>query len=280
MSKRFKTGNTQWFVLCDDGLEIVNNGGSLCLMTSYSDRLGIVNPNDPGQNVMYVVSRDGKNNPVGKRFRFDESFRRLMTRETDKDFNGISQYNWLKNYPNCEGSPYGEYVENADGTVTQLAVWFRELNDAKDAETALQADEVRIRAQAEALELDNDTLAEVGALIGQYGDPDKLMRLKVVEFAGKKPSQFEKMLKSGDRGVRATVRRALADGVLKTKGSVIYWDETLIGADEDAAVAAFIREPDMYNAVREKLGLTITVPSEPKKPRGNPNFRKQKSDAL
>jgi len=276
MSRKFKGLNNQWFVLCNDGLEIVNNGGSLVLMDGYVDLLGLVNKNQRGTYVRYVVSQDSKGKPVGKRFRFDESFRRLMTRDTDADFNGVSQYDWLKNYPNCEGSPYGEYIENENGESVQMGVWFRELNDAKDAEQALQADEARINAQAEALGLDETTLSEVGAILGHFGEPDKLMRLRVVEYAGKKPRQFTQILKSGDRGVRATVRRALNEGVFSQKGSLIYWGSTVMGGDEDAVVAAIVNDPEMYNGIREKLGLDIVAP-EVKKPRGNPNFKNQKN---
>jgi hypothetical protein len=275
MSKKFKGLNSQWFVLCNEGLHIVNNGGSLVLADGYTDSMGVLGR--PGEYVRYVTTKTKDGKEIGKRFRFDLSFRRLMTRENDRDVTGLSQFAWLKNYPQCEGSPYGEYVENDDGTRTQVGVWFRELNDARDAEVALQADESRINAQATALGLDEETLEEVGAILGHFGDPDKLMRLRVVEYAGKKPRHFEEILKAGDRGIRATVKKALADGVFKQKGTMIYWNSTVVGADEESAVATLVKDNEMLNAVREALGLKIIVP-ETKKSRGNPNFRKQKSD--
>jgi hypothetical protein len=276
MSKKFRGLNNQWFVLCNEGLDIINNGGSIALMTGYTDYDGVIT-GEKGKFVQYVTGKNAQGKEIPKRFRFDESFRRLMTRETDKDFNGISQYDFLKNYPACEKSPYGEYRDNGDGTMTQLGVWFRELNDSKDAEEALKADEARINAQAEALGLDEGMLLEVAAILGHFGEPDKLMRLRVVDYAGKKPRHFNEILKSGDRGVRATVRRALNEGLFEQKGSLIYWSSTVVGSDENSAVGQLLQDVTMLNAVREKLGLDIIAP-EQKKARGNPNFKKQKTE--
>ena len=271
MSKKFKGMEHQIFVLCGEGLELVNNGGSIVLSETYFDNSGEVN-GQPGL-VKYVTSKSREGKELGKRFRFDLSFRRLLTRDTDKDFNGLSQYKWLKNYPQCEGSPNGEYVE-IDGNFVQRGVLFREMNDAKDAEIALQADEERVNAQATALGLDEETLQEVGAILGHYGAPDKLMRLRVVEYAGKKPKNFNEILSAGDRTIRSLVRRALSDGIFRMKGTVIYWGDTVVGADEDKAVAMLLSDLSMQNALREKFGIPIA--EEAKKPRGNPNFKKQK----
>lgn len=274
---KFNGSNHSWFVLCKEGLDKVNRGGSIVLAEGYIDADGLVS-GQKGKYIKYVTSRDDKGREGAKRFRFDESFRRLMTRETDKDFFGITQFAWLKNYPQCEGSPYGDYIRNDDGTVEQLGVLFREMNDAKDAEVALQADEARINAQATALGLDDETLSEVGAILGHYGPADKIMRLRVVEYAGKRPKDFEDLLNSGDRGVRAIVRKAIAQGIFKIKGAIIYWDTTVIGANEDAAVSAILADATMLSALKEKLGVTTkTVASSAPKKRGNPNFGKNKA---
>lgn len=281
MSKKFKGMEHQMFVLCDDGLHIINNGGSIVLSESYYDASGNVTGKQELVKYVTAKSRDGRD--VGKRFRFDESFRRVLTRESDKDFNGVKQYDWLKNHPQCEGSPNGDYKE-VDGEYVQIGVWFRELDSAKDAEVALEADEQRITAQASALELDAETLQEVGSILGHFGNPDKLMRLRVVEYAGKKPKHFNEILAANDRMYRSLVKRGLNEGILKQKGSVIYWHETIVGSDEESAVATLIRDKAIYNALSEKLKpKSVEKESkssdEPvKKQRGNPNFKKQKLD--
>jgi hypothetical protein len=85
-----------------------------------------------GKVVKYVTSRDGGKDK-GKYFTWNESHRRFMVREGEKDVYGVTQYDFLKNAPECEGSPNGNYLP--DGT--QIGVMYREMNEAKDAEVAL-----------------------------------------------------------------------------------------------------------------------------------------------
>ena len=80
-------------------------------------------------------------------------------------------------------------------------------------------------------------------------------------------------MNSGDRALRALVRRAIAEGVFTTKGSMIFWESTTVGADEDAAIARLMSDPIMVSGLKQKLGL-YTEPVEKPKQRGNPNWRK------
>lgn len=267
--QKFKGFTHSHFVLCGEGLDIVNRGGSKTLMEGYTDYDGLLG--EKGRYVKYVDSRNQKGQDNAKRFRFDLSLRRLLVRENDKDFYGVKLFDWLKNYPSCEGSPYGEYTQE-NGKTVQKGVLFREMNNAKDAEVALEADEYRIKAQAEVLSLDNETLEEVGAILGHYGEPDKTMRLRVLEFAGKRPNEYFELMKSGDRHVRAVVRKALNEGIFSKKGTMIMFDSTLVGADEDGAIAKLINDPQMLGALQEKLGL---VKQEVKRKAGNPNLTKK-----
>lgn len=276
MSKQPSIPATKYFVACGDGLDIINRGGSIALSLGYTDHQAVLQ-SDPGKYIPYVDSKDHNNRDKPKRFLFNESFRRLMTRASDKDNYGISQYDWLKNYPTCEGSPYGDYVEE-NGVRIQIGVQFRELDSAKDAEVALQADVKRIEAQADVLALDEQTLTEIAAILGQYGEPDQLMRLKVLEFAGKQPSNYFKYKNAGDRAVRAIVRKALKEKVFTTKGEIIMWDSTVIGANEDAAVSKILTDQSILDALQEKLGLKSEIKSEKKRP-GNPNLQKKSEPA-
>ena len=276
MSKeKFKGFTHTHFVLCGEGLHKVNNGGSMTLMEGYSDHEGVVT-GEKGKYVKYVTSRDSRGRDVAKRFRFDINLRRLLVRDSDKDFYGLTQYTWLKNYPSCEGSPYGEYVRNRDtGEMEQIGVLFRELNTERDAQVALEADELRVKAQSEVLSLDDETLDEIAAILGHHTDAGKVKKLKVLEYAGKRPKDFFEMMNSGDRAVRAIVRKALAESIFTKKGSVIMWETTVLGADEDDAIAKLVKDPDLLKGLQEKLGVSKQV--EAKRKPGNPNFGKQKS---
>lgn len=271
MRQKFKGFTHSHFVLCGDALRVVNNNGSYTLPEGYFDYAGALG--DKGKYIKYVDARNIKGQDIGKRFRFDLSLRRLMARESDKDFYGVKLFDYLKNHPFCEGSPNGDYYEDA-GKQVQAGVVFREMNTERDAAVALEADEYRIKAQGDVLALDEQTLEEVAAILGHYGAPDKVMRLKVLEFAGKRPDEYFELMNSGDRSVRAIVRKAIDSQIFNKRGSVIIWDGTPVGGDEDDAISTLMKDPDMLKALQEKLGLK--TPIEVKKARGNPNFGKKK----
>ena len=270
-NNKFKGFDHTYFVLVGDAREKAFKGGSITLMSGYVDSNAKVQ-SEKGKYVQYVKNRNDRGQDVPYRFKLNESLARLMVREYDKDYYGVTQYDWLKNYPGCEGSPYGSYTIDENGFKIQTGVIFRELNTKADAEVALKADKLRTDAQAEALALEEDVLQEVAAVLGHYGEPDAVMRLKVLEFAGKKPHEFKELMNAGDRGLRALVRRAIAEEVFTTKGSMIFWESTTIGADEDAAIARLMSDPTLTNGLKEKLGLYTEPIEKPKV--GNPNWRK------
>lgn len=271
MKKPFNSHNLTYFVLTGIGLEKINRGGTHS-MCSYVDYAGVFG--SPGATVRYVTSRDDRGKDRGKYFTWSESHRRFVVREGERDINGITQYEFLKNAPECEGSPNGSY--SPDGN--QVGIIYREMNTAKDAEVALEADQSRIKAQASALELDQTVLSEVAAHIGVFAgkdDPNSLiMRVRVVDWAGKNPNDYFAVLNSGDREVRAVIRKAIADGVLTVKGELILWENTTVGANENAAVSHLMIDPAMYSALKEKIDFKsvtpVRRPGRPKKSEAPP----------
>lgn len=245
------------FVVTGPFLDNVNDGGSVALPLGYHDFEGIFGKRaeDKGKYVEYVSSKDEKGRDRAKRFRFDASLRRLSTREFDRDIYGKSQYEFLKNHPGCEDSPYGSYTEDEFGNKVQTGVMFRELDSEADARVALEADTQRITAQAEALNLDKETMTEIANILGYYNQPPDITKLRVVEWAGKRPVEYFQLIKAGDRSLRAAVRKALADGIFKQKGELVMWGETIVGSNEDAAISQLAGDKEMLSALQEKLGL-------------------------
>lgn len=276
MKKPFNSQNLTYFVLTGIGLEKINRGGthSMCTYVDYAGVFG-----SPGATVRYVTSRDDRGRDKGKYFTWSESHRRFVVREGEQDINGITQYDFLKNAPECEGSPNGTYMPDGQ----QSGIIYREMNSAKDAEVALEADQARIKAQASALELDLTVLAEVAAHIGVFAgkdDPNALvMRVRVVDWAGKNPSDYFTVLNSGDREIRAVIRKAIADGILTVKGSLIMWENTSVGADENAAVSRLMNDPAMYSALKEKIDFkSVTPVKRPGRPKKNEQSVSPKND--
>jgi len=276
-STRFK-----WFVVVGDGLDRINRGGTISFR-HYTDHAGALG--EPGRLIEYITSKGSDGKALSKFFVLDESRRRLQVRETDKDMNGVSQYEFLKNYPECEGSPNGHYIE-VDGVEIQQGVIFRELDSDKDADVALEAEAQRTKAKSSAFNLDDKTMQEIAANIGFFGSPGSQMRLTVLEFAEKRPADYFKLLNAGDRNVRAIVRKAIADGLFTVKGSIIYWETTVMGADENEAVARILKDEQILNALQNKVDLgteaksTAPVKNKGGRPKGSTNKKEQAENSL
>lgn len=273
MKKYYNADKEHYFVLLEEVLYKVENFGPNAgkvvqnmgptSFRDYTDKKGVFGKT--GVSVQYVISKDDLGRDRGKFFTLSQSHNAFKVNETDTDIYGKKMIEFIANHPWCEGSPNGDYVKDENGDVIQVNVKYRLLNDEKDAEIALQASLNRSKAQLSANEIDEQTLVEVATIgLGMSGKPDKIMRHRVVEWAGKRPSDYFEVLNSGDRLVRALVRKAIADNIFTTKGELIYWGSTIIGTDEDAAVKKLLEEKDMMDALREKIDLKAK-PSEPPK---------------
>jgi hypothetical protein len=264
---KFSTYN---FVVADRSL--LATGGSFSFRV-YTDRSGILGKG-PGMAAIYDDgSKDRFGAPTGKAFTISQSHYNLQARDGQKSYNGIPLSEFFFNTPWTEGSPNGDY-RDADGNpvliddlmkreenirkirsgeLTQANVKFKLMDGEADARIAFEAGQRRAEAQISAGQIDDLTLQEMAALIGEYGAPDMTMRFKVYEFAGKKPIDYFKNLNRGDRAIRAIIRKGINDRVLTVKGTVIYWEETVLGADEDAVVATLLGDAKMLDALQQKV---------------------------
>lgn len=239
---------------------------------SYTDRVGVFG--NPGVEVIFNDgTKNAQGKPIGKAFSVNQSHYKLQAREGQKDVEEKLLVDFFKNAPFCLGSPNGDYtdpegyyvkpedvkdfnknlIKVKSGELTQHNVKIKLLDDELDAKLALETGLKRAEAQISSGQIDNDTLAEIAALVGVFGVPEKAMRLKVYEFAGKRPIDYFKMLKSGDRSIRAAVRMGLDKGVLTQKGYSIYFDQTLIGTSEETAVSTLQGDATMLQSLKEAL---------------------------
>lgn len=267
MVKQFNQQKTYYFVLLPsvqyrqdtsyDG-KIRDNFGQVSFRT-YTDRAGALG-RGTGQGVQYVVSKDDRGRDRGKNFTISQAHNALLVREADRDIYGTLMLDFIKNYPECEGSPNGDYITDADGNQIQLNVKFRLMNDDADAEVALQATLNRSKAQLSVLELDGQTLMEVAAIgLGMHGQPTDIMRFKVSEWAGKRPIDYFNILDSGDRLLRAIIRKAVNDGILTVRGELVYWGNQLLGSSEDNAIKFLMENKDTYDALMERVEFKAKV---------------------
>lgn len=267
MKKPFNTAKYHHFVLIPEAQYAVEQDGKIrdamgpLSFRTYTDREGVFGKS--GMAVQYVVSRNERGRDIGKNFTISQSHNAFMVRETDTDINGTKMYDFIANSPFCEGSPNGTYVTDENGDRHQINVKYRLMNTDADAEVALEATMNRAKAQVSAGELDDQTLVEVAAIgIGYHGEPTKIMRHKVTEWAAKRPNDYFEVLNSGDRLLRATIRKAVQDKVLQVKGELVYWNNQLLGSSEDGAIKFLMENPDTLAALTERVNLK--VPEKPK----------------
>lgn len=254
MAKQFNTSKFFNFVLVDR--DLAAKGGEVAF-NAYTDSEGAYT-GEKGRAALYVTSKDAQGRDKGKYFNLSQQHYNFSVREGEKDIYGRSQFDFLANYPGCAGSPNGTYIGEGEDRV-QIGVLFKLMDTAGDAEIALETAERKTKAEASALEVDEETLQDLAAHIGVFGAPDKLMRHQVYQWAGKRPLDYFEVLNSGDRAIRAIVRKALQQNIFTKKGDVIQWSGTLIGSNEDDAVSKLMREKDVLEALQKKMGLSNEV---------------------
>lgn len=268
--KQFKAYN---FVVADRAMAA---SGKRYAFRTYTDRVGIFG--SPGVEVLYNDgTKDRNGRATGKNFAVDQSHYNLQAREGQKDVDGKPMFKFFMYAPFCEGSPNGDYTYGEGGEVPMEQLQDRDANIRRiktgeiiqhgvkiklmdsdlDAQIALEAGMKRADAERSAGEIDEETLLEIAALIGEFGEPDNTMRYKVFSFASKRPYDYFAHFNAGDRGLRALIRKALDKGVLKTKGELIYWENTLIGNDENGAVATLNSTPQMLAGIKEKVPVPV-----------------------
>ncbi len=235
--------------------------GSLSFRT-YTDTAGVFDT--PGAPVEYITTVDANGRPKGKWFKMDQSHNAIIVNINDVDVKGKKMIDFIRNHPDCEGSKNGRYITDGNGDTIQINVKFRELNTEQDAQTALAASLRRSKAQLSAGELDFDTLKEVAILgIGMSSNSESILRHKVVEWAGKRPQDYFTILDSGDRQIRAQVRKAITDGIFTERGPLIYWGNEIIGSNEDDAVSKLLNDEELRSALKEKTSIEFKK-TEPK----------------
>lgn len=257
MAKQFNANKQKYFVLIPqtgrDGSVFYKNVS----FRTYTDHANILGKGF-STGVQYIEGTDDKGKPKGKWFEMNSTGRRrFMVREDQKDTQGISMYDFLKNAPDCEGSP------NAPEGHTPL---YREMNEAKDAKVANEANKIRTKAMATLYQLEEvgdwETLSEVGAHIGCFEEPGEILVHHIAEWTDKRPEDFLEVLNAGDRPVRAAIRKAINSGLFTKKETLIYWNNTLIGNNEDSAVARILEDKDMAEALKGILDLKKEKPKK------------------
>lgn len=195
-----------------------------------------------GDLCMIVNKKDKNGDPIPRKFNFGRRERTMRIPKNQKDIQGNSVVEFLRNHPECKGS-----VNNRGITL------FEEVNEESSATQAINAKSARIEAEQKALSLEGEDLTDMCALIGQFSTKESILKHKILDYAGNEPDKFLEMFDAPDRKMRSLVRKGLSAGVLSQKGNMISWESTVIGADEDAAVTTLTKDKKLASALAEGI---------------------------
>jgi hypothetical protein len=204
-----------------------------------------------GKEQGYIIGYDKFNQPILESWIFDFGNRRIVRvhpEETDKE--GKKAVDFLRNAPECAGSPNGYYVDGQ-----QIGVYFKEINEAKDAVIAVSAREKVIKAQSEALKLSGQDLEDMAAIIGVFDEQkrDEIYTHRVLDYAANFPDKFFEYLNDPSRKILSLVRKALNAGVFVKDGKLIKWEDRLVGADESEAVSNILKDDKLRKGIELNL---------------------------
>jgi hypothetical protein len=217
---------------------------------------GFRNYTDPstGLECGYVTGFDKHGSPVYKEWVFDNDSRRQIRvgiNEIDKEKKKAIDF--LRNCPECFGSPNGRYVIGANGEQKQVLAYFKEINETADAEKALASRKISIDAQKKALELKGAELVEMASFVNVFNSDEGILMVKVLDFAHNRPADFLAIYDDPARKVKALLNKALHASVLSKDGQMIKWEGKVIGADFDDAVSNLMKDEKLKKAIELNL---------------------------
>lgn len=223
--------------------------------SSYTDHVGALGV--PGAVVTISYQLDKANRAIPYHFSMGTRDRALRIEKNKTDMNGVSVVEFLRNHPECKGSPNGQYLKTllsgeADPE-SQVGIYFKEMNEEADAKIALEAKNFRREAENIAAGLSIEEVYDVCAILGQFKKGETLSRHFIMEIAGNKPELFMHAYNNPQRKSLSLIKRGLQKGVLTSQGSVILWGKTTLGLDEVEAATAIQKDKKLMDGLEKAL---------------------------
>lgn len=195
---------------------------------------------DSEGNDRYVVDKYNSDGTEKRyRFKFSRGKRKIWFHKTKEE-----HINFLKNHPDCEGSP------NSTGYPV-----FKMIDEESDAKLAIDYSLKRKEAEDLALSLKGSDLDEVAVLCGSSATSETKKKFHVLSFAENRPDEFVEMVSSPERMARATFKKALRMNVLKRKGFILMWGDQALGhgGDENNIIDKLLKDKKLLEALKEDV---------------------------
>ena len=201
---------------------------------------------DENGDVAYIVKgKTQYGQPIKKSYEFSQARRilRIPAHRTD-------EIEFLRNCPECEGSPLGSYDENGK----QQRVYYREINEGKDASVMVDATKNRLKAQNLAIEISEnpEKMKALSVVLGCFKEDPGLQLAHLIQYAETSPSDFIKTANGAELEASYLVKEALRKSVMTRKGYAVIFGE-LSFADEEDAVAKVMTDKDIKKSLEKQL---------------------------
>lgn len=175
------------------------------------------------------------------KFKFGRDKRYITVPFNKKDSNGNSVVDFLRNHPLNANSPYPD--KNP---------WFKEIDNGRDAEIAIDSLRLRNDAENKALGLKAEELEEVCKVLGFTGDA-KIKLHKVLQFATKNPTDFLTMVEDPNRSAKALFESAYKNKIITRKGFMYQFQEVHIGNDKEKAIIKIADDKELQEIIANAL---------------------------
>lgn len=198
--------------------------------------------NEDGQikYISYNIDQRTGQDVVWK-FKFTRDKRFITVPVNKKDANGNSVVEFLRNHP-----------LNANSENPSKAPWFKEIDNGRDAEVAIDSLKLRNEAENKALGLKAEELEEVCKVLGFSGDA-KVKLHKLLQFATKNPTDFLSMVDDPNRRARALFESAYKNKIITRKGFMYQFQDVHIGNDKDKAIIKIADDKELQEILANAL---------------------------
>lgn len=221
------------------------------LFTSHNRSFSFRTYNDEtGREVGFIDGYNKDGSPIYHRWKFDQDgLRKISVHKNKVDRNGLNAVEFLRKSPNCVGSPTGTYI----GDGTQVDLYFKEVNEEKDAKVLVDEEMIRLEAVNAAVKVKGQDFIDLCALLNTFNKDESVMRIALIDYAKVAPEKFLDLVNDKSRQTRSIIRRGVNAGIIQKQGKIYSWEDLVLGVDEDSAVAKLITDEKLVSAIKTHL---------------------------
>ena len=195
--------------------------------------------------------KDHRGVAIPHKFRFDKAHRTIRVHKNQIDMDGNNIADFLRDFPECEGSRNGYYMDGV-----QSNMWFKEINEGKDASLAVEAKMIKLKAENTAAGLEGVDLQQMAVLCGMFDSDPTMQMHRVLEYSGADPSKFLDLYNGPERAAKSLLSRAVREGMIVRRGAIFAWKNVTIGANEELAVSKLMADSVLAAAIETNLQPT------------------------